>query len=255
MTLSSLWHYLWIARFLLQAALLSWMMVRHLYRDFPFFVLYNGDVVLQTVILKAIIYSSVPVSWYGAVYGIGGVLRAVLGFAVLFEIFKRAFHEYPALRNLGTAVFRGTMVFFLLIGVVLAWLRPAAELRLLISKLDLVDQTVSLMQCGLVIVLLLFSRGLGLSLRSRTFGIALGFGILSSVGLATFAIRSRIEPMQATPITDLLSLITMAATLCSVSVWAAYLVRPEMTADAVPRVLPGHDLEGWNRELQRLVRQ
>lgn len=254
MTLSSLWHYLWTVRFLLQTALLSWMLVRYVYRDFPFFVLYNGDVVVQTVILKAMIYSAAPGSRYTAVYGIGGVLRAALSFVVLFEIFKWAFREYPALRSLGTALFRGTIVFFLLIGIALVGLRPAAELHLLMPKLDLVDQTVSLMQCGLVIVLLLFSNGLGLSLRSRTFGIALGFGILASVGLATSAIRSRMDPLHAGRMTDLLTLITMTASLCSVSVWTAYLIRTDTVEGPVPPVLPSHDLESWNQELQRLVR-
>lgn len=72
--------------------------------------------------------------------------------------------------------------------------------------------------------------------------------------LAAFAIRSRIESMRATPMTDLLTLVTVAAVLCSVLVWTAYLIRPETAPDSASRVLPNHDLESWNQELLRLLR-
>jgi len=255
MTLSSLAHYLWTARFLLHAGLLAWMVVRRFYRDFPIFVLYTGEKVLQAIILQARMYApAFPGPRYFTVFVVGTLLGWGLSFAVIYEVFKQAFRNYPALCNLGTNLFRGTTVFFLLIGVGLAWLKPAAELRMVMSKVDLVEQTVCLVQCGLVVVLLFFSKRIGLSLQSCTFGIALGFGILASVNLATFAIRSRVESVQATPATDLLTLITMAAALCSVAVWTAYVVRPESATDSTPRVLPSHDLETWNQELRRLLR-
>jgi hypothetical protein len=254
MTLSSLWHYLWTTRLLLQAALLIWMMARNLYRDFPLFMLYTGSAILQTIVLKAMIYWRTAGSRYFTAYVVGGVLGAALGFAVIYEIFKQAFRDYPALRHLGTTFFRGTLVLFSLIGVVLAWLTPAGDFRLLMSRLDVVQQTVSVMQCGLVIVLLLFFRNLGLSLRSRTFGIALGFGVLASIDLGAFAIRSRIESVTATPMTDLLTVITMTATLFSVVVWTVYLVRPETVSTVAPLAVPTNDLESWSQELRRLLR-
>jgi len=256
MILSWLWHYMWIARVLLQTVLLAWLMARNVYRDFPIFVLYTADEVLQAIILKAMNYSpSVTGSQYFTAFAIGDVVESAIGFAVIYEIFKHAFRAYPALRNLGTTLFRGTTAFLLLAGIGLVWLNPAAELRPLMSKVDLIEQTVYVMQCGLVVVLLLFSRKIGLSLRGRTFGIALGFGILASVDLAAFAVRSGIESIRATPTTDLVNLITVTAALCSVSVWTAYLVWPEAVPDSAPRVLASHDLESWTQELQRLLRQ
>jgi len=255
MTLSSLTHYLWAARFLLHAGLLAWMIVRHFHRDFPIFVLYTGEKVLQAIILQATMYwPSFFGPGYLTVFAVGSLLGWALSFAVIYEIFQQAFRDYPALCNLGTDLFRGTTVFFLLIGVGLAWLKPAAELHMVTSKIDLVEQTVCLVQCGLVIVLLFCSKRIGLSLQSRTFGIALGFGILASANLATFAIRTRFESPQATSMTNLLTLITMAAALCSVTVWTAYVVRPETATDTPSRVLPSHDMETWAQELRRLLR-
>jgi len=255
MTLHALWQYLWTTRFLLQTALLAWMTARNLYRVFPVFVLYTGVAVLQTVTLKAMVYTpSATGAHYFVVYAGGTVLAAALRFAVIYELFQQAFYDYPALRSLGITLFRGTMVLFLLIGAVMAWFKPVAEQRQLMSDLDLVDQTVCVMQCGLLIVLLIFSRKIGLSLRSRTFGIALGFGISSSVGLVAFAIRSRVESVQATPATDLLNLVSLAGSLVSVAVWTAYLIRQENVPNSVSSILPRHDLESWNQELRRLLR-
>ena len=255
MTLLSLWHFLWNARLLLQTALLVWMIARQFYREFPLFVVYTGDVVVQTIIDKAMIRSpSVTGNQYFVVYTIGGIVSAVFSFAVLYEIFKRAFRDYPALRELGTNLFRITLVSFLLIALVLAWIKPAAELRMQASKIDFIDQAICIMQCGMVLVLLLFSKKIGVSLQSRTFGIALGFGILASVGLAAFAIRARIETPTYTRATNLVTLSTMAASLCTVAVWTAYVLRPETQSHAALRVLPASDLESWNQELQRLLR-
>jgi len=123
-----------------------------------------------------------------------------------------------------------------------------------VSKLDFIDQAICIMQCGMVLVLLLFSKKIGVSLQSRTFGIALGFGILASIGLTAFAVRSRIETPTYSRATHLVTLSTMAASLCAVAVWTVYVVRPETQSDAALRVLPASDLESWNQELQRLLR-
>jgi hypothetical protein len=255
MTLASLWHSLWTARLLLQTLLLAWMMARGCYRQFPFFVVYTGEAVGLTIVLKAMISSpSATGRDYFIAYTVGNVLAALLSFFVIHEIFQHALGDYPAVRKLGTGLFRGTTIFLLLAGVVMAWLRPAAELELLMSKLDQVKLTVSVMQCGLVIVLLLLARNIGLSLRGRTFGIAFGFGILASVDLAVFAFRPHVESMKATAITDLLNVITLAAALCSVAVWTAYFLWSETETDAPSRPLPDHDLESWNQELRRLLR-
>jgi hypothetical protein len=258
MTLVVLSHSLWMVRFLLQAALLAWMVVRRFYREFPFFVLYTADAVFQAVILKATNMSpAVSPSQRFATYAGGAVLGAALGFAVTYEVFRQAFRNYPALRRLGTTLFRGAAVCFLLFTTfALLWSSSAAARYRLMAKVDVFVLTVCVMQCGLVVILLRFSKGIGVSLRSRTFGIALGFGILSSVDLAAFAIRARIEPTHPTLLTDLLNVITLGAYLCSVAVWAAYVVRPETAvATSSSAVLPAHEMKDWNEELQRLLRQ
>src|SRR5262249_51640112 len=52
------------------------------------------------------------------------------------------------------------------------------------------QRSVRLVQCGLILFLILFSRYLGVSKRQQNFGIALGFGLFASVELVLLALYS-----------------------------------------------------------------
>src|SRR5262249_16891981 len=52
------------------------------------------------------------------------------------------------------------------------------------------ERSVRLVQCGLILFLLLFSRYLGVSKRQQNFGIALGFGLFSAIELVLLALYS-----------------------------------------------------------------
>jgi len=43
--------------------------------------------------------------------------------------------------------------------------------------------------------------------------------------------------------------------LCSVLIWAAYLLRADRSPQNTVPPLPPHDLDTWNRELERLLHQ
>jgi len=255
MTLSWFWHSLWIVCPLLQVVLLALMLWRKWFTVFPIFALYIGYKVLQAIVLMVMNYAPlVTGEQYFTAYAAGRALATVLTFGVIYEIFKHVFRDYPALRSLGTILFRWIAVTLMLLTIVLAWLAPGTGAGQLMSKFYVIERTVSMLQCGLLIFLLLFSGYFSLSWRSHTFGLALGFGVYASMNLAAYAIRARIEPAAANSTTDLMTVITGAVYLCSVLVWMAYLLAAERVP-AVPRMLPSHDLESWNDELRRLLQK
>jgi hypothetical protein len=96
----------------------------------------------------------------------------------------------------------------------------------------------------------MFSDYFALSWRNYAFGIALGFGILASVGLAESAIRSLI----AHP-SYLLDYLGMATYHCCVLVWIFYMLAPERKTNPPTMKFPDDDLEIWNEELQQLLHQ
>jgi len=97
---------------------------------------------------------------------------------------------------------------------------------------------------------LLFARFLGLSWRRPAFGITLGLGVLTSVDLATYALRAAFASEVAADFSDLLA---TGAYLVCVSIWIGYLLAPELKSASLA-VVPQDEVETWNTELQHLLR-
>ncbi|MGA9813398.1 MAG: hypothetical protein WBQ64_11510, partial [Terriglobales bacterium] len=110
--------------------------------------------------------------------------------------------------------------------------------------------SVSVMQSGLLILLVGFCSYFGLSWRNLTYGIACGLGIFSSVKLATEAIRVWTGPVAGYAF----DFVTMATYHCCVVIWLVYVLAPE-TARSTVQELPQNTLDEWNAELQRLLLQ
>jgi hypothetical protein len=249
-------HSLWVASALAQGTLLAVMLQRRFYRYFPTFVFCLAWMALKTVALLGMNYAPfVTGDEYYYAFTVGKVGVTVLSFGVLYEVFTVVLRRYPTLRNLGTLLFRWSTVMLVLVAISLAWFAPGTGAGHRMSVLYLLERTVSALQIGLLIFLFIFSRYLGLSWRNHAFGIALGFGILASVSLATSAIRAQIEPIVRNLNSDALDVINEATLVCCVLLWMAYLLAPEARPPASIRTLPEHDLETWNQELQRLLHQ
>jgi len=77
----------------------------------------------------------------------------------------------------------------LLVSVVVAFSNSASQ-DPLVQAVTTLQRSVRMVQCGLILFLLLFSRYLGVSKRQQSFGIALGFGVFASVELVLLAMSS-----------------------------------------------------------------
>jgi hypothetical protein len=247
-------HLFWFSHCAVQAALSIEMMRRRFYQKFPIFVLYTLVATLKSITLLAMNYApSVTGSEYMYAFTLGDAIMTALGFGVIYEIFMHIFRSYRALAELSTVVFRWTTVVLLAIAIALAWLAPSAGAGHLMSAFFILQRSVNILECGLLLFLFLFSGYFGLPWRSYTFGIALGLGILASVTLATAAVRSQIEPTSWQLSNRVLNFIIEGTNLACVLLWTAFVVAPERTAHAPVRTLPEHDLETWNQELERLL--
>jgi hypothetical protein len=249
--LRPLFYYLWIAPHVLLGVILLLMIRRRLYKQFPIFLLYTAFELFQFTVLLAVFIQSGSLAdeRYRGAFALGTAVSTALRFGIIYEIFTEVFHNYGALSELGRVLFRWATVILLLIGVALAGTHGTGPDGFLLI-VPILDRTVSLMQCGLLLFLFLFSRYFALSWRNYAFGIALGFGILASLELANSAIRSQIGAGSY-----LLDNLGMAAYHGCVLIWIFYLVAPERNTSPTPKKLPGDDLEVWNHELQRLLQQ
>jgi hypothetical protein len=244
-------YYLWIAPKLLLIILLWGMVYRGLHRQFPMFFSYAALQVIQSGILLAISRHFGFHEQYHRAYSVTIAMSASARFCVIHELFSHFFHEYPLLVGPGRVVLRGATIALLLVAVGLAVLAPGNSADFLLNATYALDRTVSVLQCGLMISLFVFSRYFALSWRSPAVGIALGLGILASVALATSTIRLHLGVFG----NHALNFFTMATYHCCVLIWMFYLMAPARERRHTSMTLPQSDLHIWNQELERLLQR
>jgi hypothetical protein len=247
-----LWYCLWVVPHILQGIILFSMVRRKLHRQFPMFFLYTGFEILQFGVLFTISLSHLQFGGgYVQVYSVGLALSTAIRFGVIHELFSQFFRRYPAMDGAGRLLFRGAIIVLLLVAVGLAVSAPGNGSDFLLNTTYALDRTVSILQCGLLISLFLFSKYFVLSWRSHAFGVALGLGILACVELAASAIRLQLGAFGNTVV----NLLIMTTYNCCVLIWMFYLMAPERKPRSPSNALPEYDLEIWNQELQRLLQQ
>ncbi len=225
------------------------MLRRGLFREFPVFFAYTTFQIVEEGTLFILDHSAaVSADQYWRFHWAGLAVDVTLRFGIIMEVFSSVFQNYPALRQLIRVLFRGAFVLLLFAAIVVAARAPRDGTFPILSSIHLMDLSVSVMQSGLLLLLVGFSSCFSLSWRSLTYGIAFGLGIFASVDLATETMRAWAGPVAA------FDLVTMATYHCCVVIWLVYLLAPQ-AAESTIKELPENDLERWNAELQRLLLQ
>ena len=247
-----LFFYLWIAPHAFQAVLAVIMIRRKLFRLFPAFFSYIVYEVVQFLVLFTMDrMDSVSANQWSMAALVGTTGSMILRFLVVHEIFNNVFESYPALRAFGGLLFRWATVVLMIIAVTMVGYSSGSELDRFTVVYTILDRAVSIVQCGLLVLLVLLARFLSFPWTSYAFGIALGLGFFASVDLGISAIKAQYGVNVGYGIIDPIS---MATYHCCVLFWVVSLLRPErkVARTASP---PGHELEHWNSALQRLLQQ
>ena len=248
---SPLLFFLWISPHLLLTVVAILIYKRGLYREFPFFLLYALYEIVTFALLCGLNYlPSITAKQYTYTFMATLALSIALRFGVIKEVSEDLFREHPVLKETARQSLRWSKALLALIGIACAAYAPGEDGVRLIDGLAVISRGVALIQSGLLVFLLGFARFFGLSWRGYAFGITLGLGVLSSVDLATSAIRAQGvgEEWART-----LNLFTTGSYLICALIWLGYILAPERKPSVVANV-SGEAVEDWNRELQRLLR-
>jgi len=182
------YYALWICYPILQLGVAVLMLRRGLRTKFPVFFAY----LIAQVAIFAVIF---PISLHGyeayfRAYWITEIISLVLGFMVIHEVFVDIFRPYHTLKDLGTVLFKWASLVMILVACVVGAASQATPEGPLVEAVLIVQRCVRVIQCGLILFLLLFSRYLGVSWKQRSFGIALGFGFYAGIELFCAALRA-----------------------------------------------------------------
>jgi hypothetical protein len=248
---SLLWHYLFLGPNLLLVSLGFLAIRREIYREFPFFVAFCFIAPLeQLIIYTADVSPWVTAENFWRVFLAGVLIEGLLKIFLVAEIFGNLFGSYPSIAGLGKGVIRVIAVFLLLCAVAGGAYVRRDNNHWLISGSHLIEQTIFIVESGLLLFIFLFASHFLIRWRPRPFGIALGLGVSSCVHLATWAVAANGGMLDKRYILDFVNMVTYH--IC-VLTWIYYLLVPQKKPVPSAVSLPENNLAIWNRELERLL--
>ena len=248
MSAQALGYVFWALSFVAEASLCVVLWRKQLRQRYPIFFAYCVYQVASALTLF-VLSRFTGLNSFEYFYGYWS-LSAVgvgLGFCVIYELFRTSLQPYHALRDLGTMLFTWVSVMMLVVAVLLAMTTPAPNepMRVVAGVLSL-ERDVRLMQCGLLLFFLLFGTKLGLTMRHRTFGIALGIGVYAATDLMSTSMRAHIGPEWAATY----SLLGQAFWIAACGTWLFYSIRPEPAPVMMPSMAASRPiLQRWNEAL------
>jgi hypothetical protein len=251
---SFLWHYLWVAPDVLLLLLGVLMRRRGLHRQFPAFTAFAFLGAVEHLVL----YGADLAPWvtpqnFWRIACAGLLVDIVLKLSLIGEIFSHLCGAYSSIAKLGKRVIQGIGVVLVFVAVGAAAFVQRDNPSWLISGEHLLEQTIFLIESGVLLSIFLFAAYFHLAWSTKTFGISLGLSISACVHLATWAVIANGYMRDQRALLDFLN---MATYHVCVLIWMYYLL---LAREKSPRAslvrLPEHNLEVLNHELERLIHQ
>ena len=231
MHLQSTFEVLWFAHPVLQSIAAGVVIWRKLYRKFPVFLAYLiSQVLVFGIVYSAYNWGSYREYFYG--YWICSIVSLIIGFKVIHEIFLDVFRPYHALKDLGSVLFKWAALVMVLVALVVAAASSVSAEGPLVESVMTVQRCVRVIQVGLILLLLVFSKYVGVSWRQLSFGVSLGFGGFALVELLVVALHASDRISQTAG-----DLANMAAYNLSILVWLAYCWMKSPAREAVNTLL------------------
>lgn len=247
--------YFYIASNLVVAACLLGLFHRRRSADYPFFLSY---LVLQLVSFlvaytldRLILRSPDWLVQYRWAVIISLVASAAIEICVLYELADRLILSRSSLGETLRPLLQWSGGILLMVSSAASAILLPAGLNRLVRIFEILNFSCHFIVLGMLFVLLVFSEALQVPWRSLPAGIALGFGISSSIEIASSALVSAIGSKSLLPI----DLIRMCAFLACALVWLAYVFLPDRSLSAAGPGIGKPEMELWDQELQRMVRR
>jgi hypothetical protein len=219
--------------FLLSAVLGFVFWKKGLHRRFPAMGSYLALRVVSTPVLSFLLlgqmgqlvatheFKRTSAQCYFFTYWVVYAISAVLLYFICVEVFRSALSALPGLMKLGVVIFRWAI----LVSAIVTFSSLSFAHRGFLVLPDVafgLMRSVSILELCLLAFLCLWMNALRLSARDMAFGIALGFGLMSSSDLVVALFLARFASLTAP-----LQFAYQSVILCSLSTWVVYCALPE----------------------------
>lgn len=230
---SFLWHYLWLGPHILEAALAVLLWRRGIHKQFPFFVAYLVFDAIEGLTLWGMdVLPSVSDRAWWLTSCAGAVIEGLLKFGFVLELFFHLVRPRPAVAKLGSWMIVGVGAVLVVLAALAAAHAPISNQFPAVSYAHILEQTIFMIECGLLLFIFLFAAYHHLTWNRWALGIALGASISACVHLGSWAIFTNSGPLHWGYLLDFLD--TATYHVC-VLIWFYYLLLPlRLSAAAVP---------------------
>lgn len=183
---------------------------------------------------------------YFYTYWISFGVQAFLMLRVLHEMFRHAVRSIPGVQKLGRPIFFWAIAVSAILAAASGITSHSGAIGLLLSSAQVLMRSQSILALCMLTFLAFASHTLGVSFRSRIFGVTFGFGLMAVSDLVISAFFAN-QPNLASTV----NIIHEAVYLSAVALWAGYFLQPEPARKlvAMPVTSP---LMRWNEIAQTL---
>jgi len=159
---------------------------------------------------------------YFYVYWISYALEAILSLLVIYSIFRLAMAPLKGLQTLGMLVFRWVAAISVAVAIGVAVSPHASGTKFMVQMITQLQQTSSILTLCLLLFVCFAIRPMGLSYRSRIFGVSFGLGLMATISLVDSAWLAHYRDMAST-----FSIVNGVAVCLMLCVWSLYFAFPE----------------------------
>lgn len=159
---------------------------------------------------------------YFYVYWSTYAIEAVLGLGVIYSLYNLAMAPLKGLQRLGRLMFRWAGGIAIALALTMAFGPHVTGTKFIMRAVTQLQQTQSVLTLCMLLFVCLAIRPMGLSHRSKIFGISLGLGVLATADLVSSAWLGGSPTL--TSVFDVLN----GVSICfAVAIWIAYFALPE----------------------------
>lgn len=182
----------------------------------------SDTALLQLVYVNKHLAPKLGYELYFYIYWSSYAIEAVLGFGVILSIYKLAMAPLQGLQRLGMLMFRWAGGIAVALAITISF-GPKVTSTLFIQRaVTQLQQTQSVLTLCMLLFVCLAIRPMGLSHRSKIFGVSLGLGITAVTDLSISAWLSGLQNLASVS-----SAISGCSILLALSVWITYFAMPE----------------------------
>jgi hypothetical protein len=200
-------------------------------------------------LLSVLIFKYFRSGYNWGVLVLGNGINSLLVLGVIYELANKLIFSRSSLGPVLRPIFYGSLAVLLLGSAAASGSMTNGAIKRVIQVFETLDFSSSLIEVGLLVVLLVFARTMHIAWGDWTVGIAVGFGVSACMDLASAALRWSYgkRAFIAVDITQ------MAAYHVCILIWLIYLLLPERPSTLPPGGLQQRDLEKWNEEVEKIL--